>query len=166
MRSALSIALVALLMASACTSVQTKVTGRVRIEPAQTDVAPAEYHYEALESHDVTGLAVLCWFTALFYGGACWAYLAVPFGGQEIQALSSAHRDVAGLGTCASLVDASVGGGGWDRRERMVKITDADGRVLRRAKVAQMCDGASAPQRSRATDPEDSEGGSWMKSTE
>jgi hypothetical protein len=101
--------LAALAVASAC-STTTTVRGTVLVDTGAPQ--PEAYEYEATESHSTTGLAALCFVTAYFYGGACWAYLALPFDDHEALAMSNANLDVMRIGKCAILMSPVVSGGG------------------------------------------------------
>lgn len=101
--------LTVLLVASAC-STTTTVRGTVLIDVGGSQ--PTAYEYEATESHSTTGLAVFCFLTAIYYGGACWAYLALPFDDHEARAIDNAQLDIARLGRCAVLMAPTVTGGG------------------------------------------------------
>lgn len=95
---------------SGCSTTAT-VRGTLLYEEAP-GVRPTEYRYEATESFDTSGLAVWCGLTAVFYGGACWAYLALPFEDHKAIAIGHARDDANRIGRCVALRDLEVKGGG------------------------------------------------------
>ena len=132
--------LAVLAIVSAC-STTTTVRGTVLVDTGVPQ--PESYEYEATESHSTTGLAVLCALTATYYGGGCWAYLALPFDEHEAFALSNANLDVLRIGRCAVLMSPVVTGGGargprqWALRRNGAMVNPFD--------VNRLCDPRTAP---------------------
>lgn len=127
--------LAVLAIASAC-STTTTVRGTVLIDTGAPQ--PESYDYEATESHSTTGLATLCALTAIWYGGACWAYLALPFDDHEALALSNANLDVMRIGKCAVLMSPVVSGGGAGGPRRWV--LRRNGAPVNPFEVNKLCD--------------------------
>jgi hypothetical protein len=132
------------LSTTACTSVQTRVNGTLLVERT-VGSAPEQLQYEAVESHSTVGLAVLCLLTAIYYGGSCWAYLALPFDDHEISAFEHARSDAASLGRCVALQNLKVEGAGYRASARTVRITAANGRELNPFEVQHLCDQRAVP---------------------
>lgn len=91
-------------VASGCSSVQSRVRGELLVHPPAGDAAPRTFRYEAIESHSIMGTAVGCLFTFPFYGGFCWGYAAAPYDSQDRLALEHARDDAHRIGRCAELV--------------------------------------------------------------
>jgi hypothetical protein len=140
----LALALAAGLLSSACTSVQTRVKGTLLVERS-VGAAPEQFRYETVESHGTVGLAVLCFLTVTFYGGGCWAYLALPFDDHEIAALEHARTDGASIGRCVALQNLEVEGAGYRATSPIVKVTAPNGRELNPFEIQHLCDPPAAP---------------------
>lgn len=137
---AVSAAISVLVLSSGCSSVQTRVRGELLVHPPEGSGAPRSLRYEAIEPHSIMGTAAACLFTGIFYGGACWAYLAAPYDSQEALALEHARADARRIGRCAELVDVQpVERAGWDAAPRSVTITNASGQVLTPPEVEALC---------------------------
>lgn len=102
-------AFLAAALGSGCTA-HTTVRGDLLVD--RGGAVPEVFHYEAVTEHDTSALAVACAFTAVFYGGACWAYAFLPFDNHEDYAVALAQRDVERIGNCAVLREPVVEGGG------------------------------------------------------
>lgn len=51
-------------------------------------------HYTFQKSYSTSGMAWACGFTAIFYGGACWAYKSKPWNSEEEQLASDAKVEL------------------------------------------------------------------------
>jgi hypothetical protein len=139
MRRAVLLAIAGFGIATSACSIQTVVRGDLLV----TDLgggAPATYAYEATESHDLTGLAVACGFTWMFYGGACWAFLAAPWDGQEASALEHARDDATRIGRCVDLVGVAVAESRYrSSTPRAFRVMTASGRNLAPNEIDDLC---------------------------
>lgn len=142
MQLPLALVLAVTVMGSACFTVQTRVTADVIVETAG---GHTHYFYEATETHDTVGLAVACVATAIWYGGACWAYLAVPFDAQEATALRNAQLDVERIGACAHLLQPRIEASGWNTGGRWVRLTTIRGETVAIEDARGLCVGAVPP---------------------
>ena len=114
------------LAGSSCATVTTQTTGDLVITRAP-NVAPEHYTIEVIESHETTGLMVGCILTGIFYGGACWAYLATPFTDHREAAERHAVAEGARIGTCAEVVVTKVERAGWNGpTTRQVTVRDQE----------------------------------------
>lgn len=127
----------------ACATVQTRVTGDLLV--SRDDEAPTAYGYEAVETHSMTGTMVACILTGIFYGGACWAYLAAPYDGDKRAALEHAHEDATRIGRCTDLVSLKVEHAGWRNDPRSFHVKTASGRLLTPREVDELCRAGAAP---------------------
>ena len=130
-------AALALLLCS-CTSVQTRTKGDLLVYKDE-QAKPEIYGYEAVESHDIGGLALWCGFTAIFYGGACWGYLAQPGETERRKAIEHAKEDALKIGRCAKTVGLDTSGAGWSSAPRVLKVLTASGRALTEHEVDNLC---------------------------
>jgi hypothetical protein len=112
-----------LVTGTGCSVVSLRTSGLVR---SMRGDAPL-LRYERVETYPVpSGLPGLCAATGIFYGGGCWAYLALPDGYQKVQALQVAAQDVRSLfGTCAHLEGAVVEREDWDVHAPSIRVLDA-----------------------------------------
>src|ERR1043166_9251623 len=151
-RSAVAaVAAAAVVAASGCVAVQVKTTADVIVE---TSTGHDHYEYEGIESFDTAPIALLCVITVVWYGGACWAYLAMPFDDQERAGTEHAKRDVGGGGECAHLRETKVEKIGWTPiGDRKAKLTTLNGDVVRLADAQRtLCSHATS---ARAPPPPD-----------
>jgi hypothetical protein len=151
MKSILIASILVLVLGTSCTSVQTRVSGTLLVDRSQ-DEAPVQFSYEAVESHSTIGLAVACLLTGIYYGGACWAYLALPFDDHEILALEHAREDAMQLGRCAALTSLRVDGAGYSAQSRKVRVVSPSGVELNELEIRRLCE---RPARRRPPAPPD-----------
>lgn len=74
-----------------CSSMQMRYAAEI-----QTDKGPAHYTYENTyeKTYRTAGTAWACGFTAIFYGGYCWAYLGKPYDGEAKTVASDAASEL------------------------------------------------------------------------
>ncbi|MFN7130695.1 MAG: hypothetical protein ACK4N5_01350 [Myxococcales bacterium] len=81
-----------------CTSVTLRTTARIDRQALADETMLAEQQktleYEQVRQYPTHGTAVACFLTVVFYGGACWAYLAMPYDSHEAQAKSDAKQEI------------------------------------------------------------------------
>ncbi len=137
-----------------CVTLQVRTRGDVIVE---TDTGHRHYNYDATETFDLAPLFIACLATAAFYGGACWAYLALPFDDQEAVALKHARDDMKSVGDCAFIQHVEVEAGPFNmmgkRRARLVTLR---GETVRIADAAALCVRPPPPAKvvsPRATSP-------------
>lgn len=74
-----------------CTTLRVKYRATI-VHEGESKKTPFEVYHE--ESIDVSNYAAACWITGIFYGGACWTYLNMPFGLQRKQVAEHAERKI------------------------------------------------------------------------
>jgi hypothetical protein len=141
-----------LLLFASCTSVQTRTQGKLLVTTS-ADAVPEQFAIEVVESHDLSGLAVGCWLTAIFYGGACWGYLGAPFDNQRSDATQHLMEQGRVIGQCVDVVDVSVATLGWGFTPRSAIVRDLAGRMLPPNEVRTLC----SPRRKTTAPVESSE---------
>lgn len=125
-------------VAFARTNLEVLVDGTLVIAPAAADAAATRYVYRSVETFDVTAVAA----PSIVMQSAWDTY---PFDAQLAEALAHARVDVAGIGACASLVNATVAKSRLlaDPRARFVTVATSAGRELNGEEVRALCDGAA-----------------------
>ncbi len=148
---------------SSCAFVQLKTTAVV-VAPEQDRVALLDY--EAVDTMPLTGTAILCILTGVYYGGACWAYAAVPYDDQERDQKVLARADAARLVPCARLIDIEVEAVGWAVERRWSAIKDG-ARVFTSDELNALCsrDPASTLPAPKPTKPTPSSMEEWLQET-
>lgn len=143
------VAVCASLLGTSCVFVQLKTTGSVL---AVDDDRVALYDYESVDTAPLTGLAIACILTATLYGGACWAYAAVPFDGQVSEQRNLARADVRRDLPCGRLLDIDVEAVGWSVTRRAFAINEG-ARTFSPAELQALCrrDPAQAQSMTPAT---------------
>lgn len=71
---------------TSCTTSSAKYTADVTVRgypDENRNQTEREFKVEYEDSFDTKPLAISCWITGLFYGGSCWAYLAMPTPSQQ-----------------------------------------------------------------------------------
>jgi hypothetical protein len=134
----LAVVMVALLATANCAFVQLQTTAVVVAPDAKGDLL--FFDATADDTVTLTGLAMGCILTAMLYGGACWAYLAVPFEGDVAAERRALIADVKAALPCARVLDVHTEVVGWGSARRRFRITN-DGAVP----PADLCHAKPAP---------------------
>jgi len=77
---------------SSCSSARLKYTGSIITEKTEQ---PSSFVYEG--NYEVGDLRIWCILTAIFYGGACWAYITLPTESMENGIMSDAEKRIVEL---------------------------------------------------------------------
>ena len=135
------IAITAVLL-TGCTSVQTVVKGDLLVSPDDESSPPTTYRMEVVQSHDMTGWAIGCVVTGLFYGGSCWGYLAAPFAEHKNAAVSTARDEAKRIGRCTDLLQPTVDRFGWSYAPTEVTVKSEQGQFLTPGEIRKLCTSA------------------------
>lgn len=121
--------IVAVLASTPCSSgafVPLRTTGTVMVVALVDDDGGARFHpFEAVDSQPLTSTALACILTGWLSGGACWAWLAMPFDSQVRESSMQARQDVARLGPCAHLIDIEVAQIPWGIEGRHFRVLNS-----------------------------------------
>lgn len=145
--TALALALISSLAMSCTTTAGVKAT-LFYDPPGGTAGAPEEITLDYEETFSTSSLATVCALTAVLYGGACWAYLAVPFEADDATALVNARAEAMGLGRCIgvkSMVVVSARAAHGVPGERFVVVRRQDGQVVAPAEARRLCEHQPEP---------------------
>jgi hypothetical protein len=136
--------LIAVLFAStnlACSTIAVRTTAELIIN--RPNQPPERLAYENVGTYSLSGLSGLCIITGIFYGGACWYYLALPDSDETGAERRQVNSLVTRMGSCAITSDVRTEQTAWGSVPgTWPKITAANGRQLSMAEL----DGACNPK--------------------
>lgn len=75
-------------LTSSCGTIRMQYDARVKAEDGKV----ADYHYE--KSYDLANQPAICALTGIFFGGACWFYLAMPNTKHEDAVIADANDEL------------------------------------------------------------------------
>lgn len=145
-----AILLVVALATSCTTTAAVQGTLVYNAPGGETEALALEYE----ETFSTSALALACTVTAVIYGGACWAYLAVPFDADEATAMLHAREEAQKLGKCIGVESLKVATAPAARSQvgERVVVVRRRGMVLSVADVLKLCD-EPAPSTPAAPSP-------------
>lgn len=106
---------------------------------------PRSLKYRSVSTHSLGGLAAGCAVSAIFYGGACWYYLALPNGNDIEAERRRVYRVAEEIGTCAFVDEVRVVRTSWGSgTSAPPELTTSTGDRLAMADLRGSCEPSTA----------------------
>ena len=120
-----------------CTTVSIKAQGAVELtRPGQP---PERADVVAYKNESLSGVSALCFLTAIFYGGGCWAYLAYPTGDERAAFEKEVTESINTAGTCAKVTFIRAERNSWSAEVERVEFIDNKKHRFQMNQLGELC---------------------------
>lgn len=120
-----------------CTTVSIKAEGAVDLIRPGQPVERADLI--AYTNESVSGVAALCFFTGLLYGGGCWAYLAYPTADERAAFEKAVTESINGAGSCAKVAFLRSDRYSWNKEIERIELVDRKRRTFTIDRIKSLC---------------------------